>query len=426
MRLETTLRRMVRLTVRYFRWLPVAGGAIFLILWIVAEAGRSELGPKTVVFALLAIAIALSGFWPLVSLGMVTAIPVLQLLGILYPPAAQTWPMYEAAGFIAFVIAFQGPRLARILVLPVGVVTALLFASRMMIPSIEEGYWTSWVGGAGLYFQTYPHREHFITLVFIALWFYVALWAVGLAARSILRERAIGQDLTTAEVRLVETDFELRLAEDRARISRDVHDALAHSLAVIVSQAEGAMAMQERRPEVAGDALGNIASVGRSALTDVRSLVERIHDQDLTAVAPNIDDLPQVIQRMRQVGMDATLQVLGTPIALSAARELAVFRIVQESLTNALKHAGSTASARVTLDWQGPGLAVLVVSRPSGEPPAPTASRGVGIAGMTERARLAGGWLTAEADGKDFLVTAFIPVAERLPAELETEDLIDA
>ena len=426
MTLETTLRRMVRLTVRYFRWLPVAGAVIFLVLWIVAEAGRYGLGGKTLVFALFAVAIALSGFWPLVSLGLVTAIPVLQLLGILYPPAAQTWPMYEAAGFIAFVIAFQGPRLARILVLPVGVVTALLFASRMMIPSIEEGYWTSWVGGAGLYFQTYPHREHFITLVFIALWFYVALWAVGLAARSILRERAIGQDLTTAEVRLVETDFELRLAEDRARISRDVHDALAHSLAVIVSQAEGAMAMQERRPEVAGDALGNIASVGRSALTDVRSLVERIHDQDLTAVAPNIDDLPQVIQRMRQVGMDATLQVLGTPIALSAARELAVFRIVQESLTNALKHAGSTASARVTLDWQGPGLAVLVVSRPSGEPPAPTASRGVGIAGMTERARLAGGWLTAEADGKDFLVTAFIPVAERLPAELETEDLIDA
>ena len=424
--LETTLRRMVRLTVKYFRWLPVAGGVIFLVLWIVAEAGRWGLEGKTVVFALFAVAIALSGFWPLVSLGMVTAIPVLQLLGILYPPAAQTWPMYEAAGFIAFVIAFQGPRLARILVLPVGVITALLFASRMMIPSIEEGYWTSWVGGTGLYFQDYPHREHFVTLTVIALWFYVAFWALGLAARSILRERAIGQNLTSAEVRLVETDFDLRLAEDRARISRDVHDALAHSLAVIVSQAEGAIAMQQRRPEVAGDALGNIAAVGRSALTDVRSLVERIHEQDLTAVAPRIDDLPQVVQRMRQVGMDATLQVLGTPSPLPAARELAVFRIVQESLTNALKHAGSTASARVTLDWQGPGLAVLVVSRPSGEPPTPAASRGVGIEGMKERARLAGGWLTADADGRDFLVTAFIPVSERVNLDTETAELVDA
>ena len=406
--------------------MPVAGGIVFLVLWIVAEAGRAEIGPKTVVFALFAVAIALSGFWPLVSFGMVTAIPVLQLLGILYPPAAQTWPMYAAAGFVALVIAFQGSRLARILVLPVGVVTAVLFASRMMIPSIPEGYWTSWVGGGGLYFQTYPHREHFITLAVVALGFYLALWAVGLAARSVLRERAIGQVLTTAEVRLVETDFELRLAEDRARISRDVHDALAHSLAVIVSQAEGAIAMQERRPEVAGDALGNIASVGRSALTDVRSLVERIHDQDLTAVAPSIGDLPQVIQRMRQVGMDATLQVLGTPTPLSAARELAVYRIVQESLTNALKHAGSSASARVTLDWQGPGLAVLVVSRPSGEPPEPSASRGVGIAGMKERARLAGGWLTAEAERRDFLVTAFIPVTERVQVNTETEELIDA
>lgn len=415
------LKPAVRLLLKHFRWIPVAGAVAYLVLWIIAETGRANLDGKTVVFALFAVAIGLSGFLPLVSLGLITAIPILQLVGILYPAAAQTWPMYEAAGFVALVVAFTGEGLARKVVLPVGVVTAVLFASRMMIPSIQEGYWTSWVGGVN-YSGAYPHREHFITLTVVALVFYIALWSVGIAGRSLLRERRIGQELSTAEVRLVETDLELRLAEDRARISRDVHDALAHSLAVIVSQAEGALALQSKKPRVAGDALSTIAEVGRGALTDVRTLVERIHDDDLTAVTPGIQDLDDVIKRMRGVGMDATLQILGEPRELAPAKQLAVFRIVQESLTNALKHAGPSSTARVTLDWQGPGLAVLVVSRPGGDAPATSASRGVGIAGMKERARLAGGWLSAAPDGEGFLVTALIPTRP-VPA---SEDLVDA
>lgn len=403
------------------RWIPVAGSVVYLVLWIVAEAGRDYIVEKSVVFTLLAIAIALSGFFPLVSLGVLTAVPALQFVGILYPPTSTTWPMYAAAGFVALVVAFRAEGVARTLVLPVGVVTSLLFAARMMIPSAAEGYWTSWVGGAN-YFYLYPHREHFIMLLALGAGFFVGMWALGIAGRSLLRERRIGQELTTAEVRLVETDLELRLAEDRARISRDVHDALAHSLAVIVSQAEGALALQAKRPKVAGDALATISEVGRTALTDVRTLVERIHDDDITAVTPTIDDLDEVIKRMRGVGMDATLQVLGEPRDLTQAKQLAVFRIVQESLTNALKHAGASSTARVTLDWQGPGLAVLVVSRPGGERPEQSAAPGIGIAGMKERARLAGGWLSAAPDGEGFLVTALIPTRPVAPSE----DLVDA
>ncbi|NYF09441.1 signal transduction histidine kinase [Leifsonia sp. AK011] len=404
-------------------WMPPAGGAIFLALWIIAEAGRYAILEKTVVFAILAVAIAVAGWKPLISLSLLLAVPLLQLLGILYPPMENSWPMYEAVALVAFIIGFTGVGLVRRVVLPVGAATSALFALLMVMPSPNRVGWASWVGRGDTL------HDFWVDLVTLSVgWFllFVLLWTAGVAGRTILRERRTVTVLRDAEVRLVETDFELRLAEDRARISRDVHDALAHSLAVIVSQAEGAVALQGRKPEVVGDALGSIASVGRSALTDVRSLVERIHDQDLTSIAPRIDDVPEVIHRMRQVGMDATLQVLGTPEPLSDPRELAVFRIVQESLTNALKHAGSTASARVTLDWQGPGLAILVVSRPSGEPPAPAAGRGIGIAGMKERARLAGGWLTAEAEGRDFLVTAFIPASTRSPAEPETEDLIDA
>lgn len=387
------------------------GAMAYVVLWGIGEASR--IGPGTgAVLALFTIAIALSGFAPLASLALVTVIPILQLAGVLYPPTANAWAIYQAAGWVALVVAFRGEGLARKLVLPVGVVTAVLFTTRMMVPTEEEGDWTSWVGN-GSAITAYPNRESVLTLLLLALGFYVALWALGLAGRSLLRERAIGRALT-------QTDLELRIAEDRARISRDVHDALAHSLAVIVSQAEGALALQAKRPQVATEALSNIASVGRVALTDVRSLVESIHDQDLTAVAPSLDDISALVARMRKVGMDATLQVLGEPQELPASRELAVFRIVQESLTNALKHGGPTSTARVTLDWQGTGLAVLVVSRPNCEPTAQDPSRGVGIVGMRERARLAGGWLTAEPEGDDFLVTAFIPVS------VSATELVDA
>jgi signal transduction histidine kinase len=404
--MKKILSRAARRLLRHSQWIPVVGAVVYVVLWGIAEAGRMQPGDGAVL-ALFTIAIALSGIVPLASLSIVTVVPILQLAEVLSPPTADNWPFYQAAGWVALVVAFRGEGLARKLVLPVGIVTAILFATRMMIPDGEHGGWTTWVAGAPS-ITDYPNREGFATLLLLALGFYVGLWVLGIAGRSLLRERAIGRALTR-------TDFDLRIAEDRARISRDVHDALAHSLAVIVSQAEGALALQARRPAVAVDALTNIASVGRVALTDVRSLVESIHDEDLTAVAPSVDDLPSVIARMRKVGMDATLQVLGEPQALPPSRDLAVFRIVQESLTNALKHGGPTSTARVTLDWQGTGLAVLVVSSPNGDPAALASSRGVGIAGMKERARLAGGWLTAEPEADDFIVTAFIPISEHEP-----------
>lgn len=407
--MNTSWKRILVQAASNVQWFAAAGAVIYLVLWILAEAGRIGILEKTAVFAIFAVAIGISGWWPLVSLGIVTAVPVLQFVGVLYPPVAQTWPMYEAAGIVAFVVAVRGEGLVRKLVLPVGVLTSILIAARMMIPSIEGGYWTSWVGGSSN-FSNYPHREGLIMLILVAAGFYAAMWSAGIAIRSLLRVRAIGTVLDEAEDRLLETDFELRLAQDRARISRDVHDALAHSLAVIVSQAEGAAALAGQKPRVATAALQTIASVGRTALVDVRSLVERIHDDDVTVNTPTVDDLGAVVAQMRKLGMDVTLQVLGTPRSLATTHDLAVFRIVQESLTNALKHAGASSTARATLDWQGTGLAVLVVSTAHAEPPAPAPGRGVGIRGMMERARLTGGWLTAEREDNDFVVTAFIPV----------------
>lgn len=400
-------------------WGPLAVAAVYALAWGVAEAGRMFEGTPWLL-VLFTAAIALSGKYPYLALALSVGIPALQLLGALDPPTPNNWFMYNGLGAVAFIIAFSGTGWVRKLVLPVGAIVSALFAARLVIPSIHDS-WSYWIGGpdAPRLNPVNPVREDFVVLLFAALLFYLAFWALGTAARALLSERAIGGVLVEAESRLEEADFELRLSQDRARISRDVHDTLAHSLAVIVSQAEGAVALSASKPEVAVEALATIATVGRSALVDVRSLVESIHEQDVTAPKPTIDDLPSVVAHVRGAGMDVDFRILGTPRALSASQDLGVFRIVQESLTNALRHGGQKGTATVTLDWQGTGLAILVAS--AGAPPHPSGapSRGVGIEGMKERARLMGGWLTAEpSDGGSFLVTGYVPVPQRAAQEL--------
>jgi signal transduction histidine kinase len=195
-----------------------------------------------------------------------------------------------------------------------------------------------------------------------------------------------------------------------------VHDSLAHSLAVVVSQAQGAAAIAVR-DEHAARALQDIAEVSRSALGDVRALVERIQGSG-DDVRHGLRDVARLIADMREVGMDASLEQHGDPAELSPGVADAVHRIVQESLTNVLKHQGRTATARVVLDWRGPGLGIVVGSR-GRTPLVELDGPGSGVAGMQERACLAGGWLRAGAGDEDheFVVTAWLPVAAS--AELE-------
>jgi signal transduction histidine kinase len=130
---------------------------------------------------------------------------------------------------------------------------------------------------------------------------------------------------------------------------------------------------------------------------------------------PSLADIDILLARMREVGLNVTDHTFGEPSGLTAGQQVAVYRIVQESLTNALKHIGPEAIVRITRDWRGPGLALGVVSiADTAIPDSGPTQFSRGITGMTERARLAGGWLAAERDNDDprcFVVTAFIPTA---------------
>ena len=103
--MDKTFRQAARFVVKHSRWVPVVGAAVYLVLWLVGEASRLTVGGGFVL-VLFALALGIAGFVPLVSLGAIIAIPALQLLGVLYPPSANNWPIYMATGFVALVIAF--------------------------------------------------------------------------------------------------------------------------------------------------------------------------------------------------------------------------------------------------------------------------------------------------------------------------------
>lgn len=387
-----------------------AAATVYFVFWVAASWGRGGVADNSVVFGLFALAIGLSWWMPSTALALVVVVPVLQLLGLAEAPGQDTWTAYVAVALVMAFVAVRPSPWLRLAALLVAGVTAGLAAWLLTVPTLTRPQsWSTWVGAgtAGL-------RIEFSLLMAALFGVFAGAWAIGVAFASIRRVVVIRAALEATETRFEAADLELRLEQERARISRDVHDALAHSLAVVVSQAQGAIALRATRPEAADASLATIAEVGRTALLDVRRLVERItHDDDVTAPRQTLADLGVLAAAMREAGMQLDVVVEGTP-ALAPSQELAVYRIVQESLTNALKHAGTTSTVAVVLDHRGEGLSLFVRSRGRGSPL--VAARegresGAGVRGMTERARLAGGWLTAGPadDGASFEVTAFVP-----------------
>jgi signal transduction histidine kinase len=245
-------------------------------------------------------------------------------------------------------------------------------------------------------------------------------WLVGTLIGVWGRKRDGEHELAraTAELRLAET--ETIVATERERIAQDVHDIMAHSLSVILAQADGSRALSTERPEVMAQSLETIAASARSSLTEVRMLIETLVAEPDGRATPAVGDLDALVERMRDAGLSTEVERYSEAAGLTAAQELAVYRIVQEALTNALKHGGSGASARLVLDARGGGMMVSVASSAGehAEADTPESGSGRGVHGMRERARLAGGWLDAGPDDEagSYLVTAFIPAAQAVLA----------
>ena len=224
----------------------------------------------------------------------------------------------------------------------------------------------------------------------------MAVAAVGLGLNVRTRRAYLASVEERAEQLERERDQQgqLAAAAERARIAREMHDIVAHNLSVMIALADGAGYVSEQDPERAAGAMEQVSKTGRHALGEMRRLLGVLRE-DSTGLAPQpgLADLEPLLEQVRAAGLHATLETSGTPVALGAGAELTVYRLVQEALTNTLKHAGADARARVRLHYDADGVEVEVTD--DGHARARVAAGGQGLGGMRERAAVYGGELEA-------------------------------
>jgi signal transduction histidine kinase len=208
-----------------------------------------------------------------------------------------------------------------------------------------------------------------------------------------------------------------RVDEERLRIARELHDVVAHTMATINVQAGAAAHVLPTRPEVAAEALQAIKAASKEGLRELRAILNVLRqadDADPTQPAPGTAQLETLVAGACRAGLQTALSVTGTPVPLPAAVDLAAYRIVQESLTNAIRHAGA-ATAAVSLDYGDGELRIDVTDTgrgPSGG--AVGEGAGHGLAGMRERATAVGGSVeTGPVPGGGYRVAARLPLSGR-------------
>lgn len=285
----------------------------------------------------------------------------------------------------------------------------------------------------------------------IVLWVFcsvcaLATWAFGLLRRS--RRVTIAALRDRAERLEVERDQQAQIATaaERTRIAREMHDIVAHSLSVVVAQADGGRYAAAADPEAATRALGTIAETGRAALADMRRLLGVLREPE-AATAPGLlpagavpggtgtaptravagagatpytpqpaeHDLEQLVEQVRGAGARASLVRMGTPRRLPPGIGLTVYRICQEALTNVLKHAGPDPTVTVLVQWR-PAALVLEITDDGRGAAADSDGGGHGLLGMRERATMVGGTLSAgPRPGGGFRVRVELPLPPGAP-----------
>ncbi|MGR0221606.1 sensor histidine kinase [Agromyces sp. ZXT2-6] len=266
-----------------------------------------------------------------------------------------------------------------------------------------------------------PAADAFGRLMWSGLVFGAALaglvlaWTVGLLAKTVRDAREQGRRAELDRRELEHAEYRYVVEQERSRIARDMHDVVAHSLAVVIAQADGARFAARTRPEAAVQTLETISGVARGALGDVRALLGELRHREGGSPQPVLDDLDDLVEQVRDAGLDVRRTERGERVPLGAGHQIAVYRIVQEGLTNALRHGDVSEPVDLALEWDAHGVAVRLENAvPDGAAPgtARDATPGPrhGIPGMRERAELAGGAFAAESlpNGR-FRVSARIP-----------------
>jgi signal transduction histidine kinase len=229
----------------------------------------------------------------------------------------------------------------------------------------------------------------------------------------LLVRRVLGDRERRAQLAERERDVAAREAvvEERARIARELHDAIAHNVSMMVVQAGAERRVLNRRQGSTGEVLQTIEEIGRGALTEMRRLVGMLREggEHQLSPQPGLGEVPRLVAQVREAGLPVELRVEGNQRQLPVGIELSAYRIVQEALTNALKHAGD-ATASVCVRYGEDTLELEIIDDGPGAA-APIAGGGHGLAGMRERVALYGGRIdTGHKASGGFRVRVLLPV----------------
>ncbi|WP_424448616.1 sensor histidine kinase [Microbacterium arborescens] len=378
----------------------VAFAAIMLLFTWVGVVGTGIPGDRlSAIVAMLLIlpfgaAVALRRLSPPVALALAWVGAILQMLAQL-PPL----PVDIAILAVLYTCAAYGTNRVFWLGFASSIAGALAITVYLLIPTAV--YSVAAAGDELMYFLVTG------TMLFLASVFGLLLaWTVGALVRVGLRARGNAEAQRRAEARAT-AEFE------RNRIARDMHDVVAHSLAVVIAQADGARYAAAVDPAAAAESLQTISSTARSALSDVRMLLTQLRHSEGEGPQPTVAELEVLYAQVRAAGLDLRVDVDPTPPGEPpAAVQIAVYRILQEALTNAMRH-GAGGSVDVFLSWLPDRVEVRVrnpLPPSTAEASGALRSGGHGLIGMRERAQLIGGTIEVGPAGGAFVVAATLPI----------------
>jgi signal transduction histidine kinase len=238
-------------------------------------------------------------------------------------------------------------------------------------------------------------------------------WLAGQAVRRWRRQSALLADALAAVERTREIQTRLAVAQERVHIARELHDVIAHSMSVMVLQASVARLEADERPDVSREAMNVIETTGRRTLAEMRRLLGVLRSEDSPELGPQpgLTALPELLDGFRRAGLGVEVRQIGPTRVLPGAQDVTAYRIVQEALTNALKH-GASGPATLDLEFQTEQLLLTVTNRIAHEERSDLdPDGGHGLVGIRERTALFAGTCRAGSDGNGrFITEVALPV----------------
>jgi signal transduction histidine kinase len=394
--------------------------------WVWAAACAAALFPLTVVelvlaangsdaawligtiglFVVLHLIVAVRRRWPRYALLGASAVMLLLTVASLPGTPAIAVLLPSSAAYLVFVFtaAASDDRWADVSAIVLG----LLGAALMTMVAVAHG--------------PVPEPGALIALAGFLVASIGAAWALGRYRRESRRKQA-AQELgirQAAELRL--QGERAAVADERRRIGRELHDVVSHSLAVMVAQAEASRVLLDRDEARARTAIEHVVATGRSAMADMRGLLAVLAEPaaaDATPIAeprepsPGLADLADLVGRATAPGRSVSFAETGDPRSISPGAALAVYRVVQESLTNTLRHTDPPTKSDVRLEWAPAELVLTVVDDGTPREPSASPTPGRGLRGMRDRVEQAGGrFESGPGEHGGWRVRAAVPTSE--------------